>query len=191
MPRLPAHLAFAVPCSLLAYGACSEGQPARLDELVGVILGWYAGARVPDLLDPPTSGHHRAFAHSGLAVLALIKTKPADWVQDLRARAVSYETAAASTADTRLRANLQLWGLLYRLAAGFVPAFIGGYASHLFLDAMTSKGLPVAWLALLGLVDLRPTEGMPGIDSASGTLVPIQSQTAVDHQRITPILGAA
>jgi hypothetical protein len=37
----------------------------------------------------------------------------------------------------------QLLEMLFRLLAGFIAGLLAGYASHLALDALTPKGLPV------------------------------------------------
>jgi hypothetical protein len=37
----------------------------------------------------------------------------------------------------------QLFEMVLRLLAGFVAGLLAGYASHLALDAVTPKGLPI------------------------------------------------
>jgi len=78
-----------------------------------------AGARLPDLLEPARTPHHRAFWHSkalgaGLALLACLLAQGSVW------------------GDATPRAFFKRVGALFLIA---------GYLGHLALDLLTKRGL--------------------------------------------------
>lgn len=74
----------------------------------------FLGATLPDILDPPFSSRHRAFAHSKILLYLFMIL----WVLSL------YIILTTQT--------LSMWSVYF---------FLSGYVSHLVLDSMTPAGL--------------------------------------------------
>jgi hypothetical protein len=129
-----------------AWTARKQSPSAQLLETLGGIGGGVVGARMPDVIDPPTCWNHRSVGHGiapiGAAATALFKMLEG-WQEKLRARADAehhkYEAATSFLA--------QAWhlviSLLCRLASGALVGFVAGYLSHLAMDFTTPAGLPI------------------------------------------------
>ncbi len=112
----------AVGAGLAVWQFC-EKQGIQLDPSIALIAtaGGLAGGRLPDLLEPARHPNHRQLGHSvsvGATLIALIPKLTDDeqcpqWLRD--------------------NAALRI----------FCISLIGGYLSHLLLDSMTKKGLPL------------------------------------------------
>lgn len=115
-------------------------------EVFGGGIGGHCGAILPDVLDPATSPAHRSLGH-GVVPTTWAGIKVAGVVS--HCQSVCRENAAAcarqlATAQVPLdRLLLGLGALLWHVAAGFVVGLPAGYASHLFLDGGTRRGLPL------------------------------------------------
>ncbi|MFP3871392.1 MAG: hypothetical protein ACOC55_03340 [Candidatus Natronoplasma sp.] len=72
------------------------------------------GGTLPDILDPPFTSHHRAFAHSKALLLVFTLA----WLIALYVLLVGRST--------------MIWGLYF---------FLSGYISHLLMDSRTPAGL--------------------------------------------------
>lgn len=128
--------------------ALAKAQQQRpehlLLELLGGLVAGNLGARLPDEFDPPTHPGHRSLAH-GIAPVAAVgraAVRGLDGAQ-LRLRAEADRRAALrASATTRLQ---RLWQavleILCRLGAGALAGLLGGYGSHVALDALTPAGL--------------------------------------------------
>lgn len=115
-------------------------------EVLGGALGGYVGARLPDLLDPPISPRHRSLAHGVVPVGLVGKAawNELDGVQTkLRTEANRRAKLAQSASTPFERLCHKLIQLLCRLGAGALAGLIGGYGSHLALDACTPASLPL------------------------------------------------
>ena len=148
MPRKKKHVKAGMPAGGCAALVASIGLPPEnmiVETLAGLPGGWF-GSRLPDLLEPAFHNpNHRSFAHSqtvtvGLGVYAVT------WMRDCqrfcRSRAAERrERAANAESIAGTLWNGFLW-LLWTAAAGFLAGVVGGYLSHLFLDADTKFGLP-------------------------------------------------
>jgi membrane-bound metal-dependent hydrolase YbcI (DUF457 family) len=118
-----------------------------LVEIAGTALGGAIGARLPDVLEPALSPHHRALAHSWLAAGGLFFLARAGWAAHCREQANACRERGVSlwrSVEDRQRDRTE--ELVWRFIAGLIMGFIAGYGSHLALDSATSRGLP-----LLGL----------------------------------------
>jgi len=99
--------------------------------------GWYGGT-FPDVLDPPDSPNHRAFFHSVTCNggLALSVGKPL--VGKLQ-KLVDDAYALPDSNDGAIN-----WDKIVRLfIAGALVGFAAGYASHIALDMLTARSLPI------------------------------------------------
>ncbi|MFH0903040.1 MAG: metal-dependent hydrolase [Pseudomonadota bacterium] len=126
----------------------SAGQPAvhRTVETAGGVLADVGLGMLPDVLEPAIHPGHRSVAHSAAPAVALgvLASRHLDsWQASLRARADRQGALAMQSQSTLA----QLWHafleLLLRLAAGAVAGALGGYGSHLALDAFTPRSLPL------------------------------------------------
>lgn len=109
--------------------ATAPSQPTGcwfLELLVGV-FGGVGGSRVPDILEPATHPGHRAFFH-GLAFNGAVTATAFRRAYQWRREVVALGELA--TAEDRLLSALAV-------------ASVGGYASHIALDATTPSGLPL------------------------------------------------
>lgn len=136
----------AVGAGAAAYCAREQSTGHALIEIVGGAIGGNLGARMPDVIDPPTSPRHRSIGHgvvpvgaAGSAALSSLANMQAE----LRAEADRHAELFRATTS----AAEQLWHflleLLCRLGAGALPGFVAGYASHVALDFSTPAGLPL------------------------------------------------
>lgn len=125
-------------------------RPERLlVEVVGGLLAGTLGARLPDVFDPPTHPGQRSLAH-GLAPIAAVGTAAVgrlDGAQArLRAEADRRAALRASATTSLQRLWQQVLAILCGLGAGALAGLLGGYGSHIALDAFTPAGLPLlAW----------------------------------------------
>lgn len=125
-----------------AIAALDEDGAAFLAEVAGGALGGKFGGMMPDVLDPPTSPNHRGLAHGIIPAGALFTWAMAElpgWQAELRNRATHHAVAFRRTGDIQ---EFMMEMMLHALS-GFLAGLIGGYASHLLMDARTPKGLPV------------------------------------------------
>lgn len=132
--------------ALAFHYAADLGERERLLETIGGCLFGILGARLPDIFDPPTSPNHRGAAHSaGAAICSIGKVQAgiAAWQETLRAFAEDEMQAARLNAGRPEERGHLFVGTLLSLAAGAIPGLVAGYASHLVLDALTPKGLPL------------------------------------------------
>lgn len=130
--------------------ALAKAQNQRPEHLLLEILGGLVagnmGARLPDVFDPPTHPGHRSLAH-GIAPIAAVGTaavRRLDGAQArLRAEADRRAALCAQATTPLQRFWQQLLESLCRLGAGALAGLLGGYGSHIALDAFTPAGLPL------------------------------------------------
>jgi membrane-bound metal-dependent hydrolase YbcI (DUF457 family) len=120
----------------------------QLLEVLGGVVGGYFGGRLPDVLEPANSSMHRAFAHSTTTGVSLVFGTHAvaqEWAQFFREKAAHLQHRRRTTPMSEGDLTLNLFfELILRVSAGILPGLIAGYASHLALDACTSRSLPLA-----------------------------------------------
>lgn len=112
--------------------ALSGGSPNEIVvAAIGGSLGGLAGSRLPDILEPATHPRHRNGFHSvalvsasGWAAFAGMSEWQGTWAG----------ARASATPEKRL---------LLAFARGLFSGALGGYGSHLALDAGTPLGLPL------------------------------------------------
>jgi hypothetical protein len=134
MPNRNTHVTVAVIAGVAAtlHYTRNESSENRAVELLGALIGSYVGGRLPDVLDPPTSPLHRSYAHGGLAVAAIAAAEVEKWCRACRLEAV--QCAALGRSADRF---------FLLLLAGFLTGLRFGYGSHLALDALTHRSLPL------------------------------------------------
>jgi hypothetical protein len=122
--------------------------PDLLVEVLGGVIGGYAGGKAPDILEPAIHSWHRKFCHSwtaGAVIGAGVATLDV-WERHCRERAADYRRRRLAVGVDPLNA-LFLWiaEMFWALAAGFAAGFGAGYLSHLLLDAATPRSLPLVF----------------------------------------------
>lgn len=143
------HMMVGVPvgAAVAAYAGRDQLGPNLLVEIVGGGLGGALGALLPDRLEPPTSSWHRSIAHSYTTAAAGIKVVPralSSWQRECRARARKHDWLKEQTVDPWVRLWHAACALFWRILSGFAVGLAAGYASHLALDFLTPRGLPLA-----------------------------------------------
>ena len=117
MANRSAHVSAGCLSATAFYLALVE-VPENPLELVMMFGAVYFGGRMPDILEPATNPNHRAFLHS-VAILLLI----------------AY--GIKLLIDWKPQDDWQRLGKGLLIAAGV------GYISHLVMDGMTPRGLPL------------------------------------------------
>lgn len=141
------HLAGAIAGGSTAY-ICADGQlpPDRVVEMVGGALAGYYGSFLPDIIDPPLHPNHRSVGHGVVPIGTVgswaISNLPA-WQSYLREKADGHARARLHSHDDATRLWHAACENFFRLLAGMVAGFIAGYGSHLVLDAITPRSLPL------------------------------------------------
>lgn len=151
MPNRKAHVRVAAVTGAAAAGVAAatskQSIGACIVETGGGWIGGQFGGRLPDVLNPPTSPRHRAFAHSFAAgggtaasmIAALQRAQSA-----CRKRADRCHATRTRDDASFLEVVLGYLGeLFWRLLAGFIAGLPVGYLSHLAMDSMTPAGLPI------------------------------------------------
>lgn len=149
MPNYRTHLATGTVAGGIAAGllATHASPPFAVAEVAGGLLGGAIGGVMPDVLEPATSPNHRKLAHSLVAAGSLALADIAQWQAACRRRAASHTiTAASLPLGCRERSDAEFAAAWWSFLAGLVAGFFVGYASHLAMDALTAKSLPVLGL---------------------------------------------
>jgi hypothetical protein len=115
-------------------------------EAIGGLLGGRIGAKMPDIIDPPTSPNHRSIGHGVVPVVAgtAVAVRGLDRAQPKLRQRADRHAAARAQSSNRIAQLLHLlaeWAC--RIGAGVLAGIIAGYGSHIALDAFTPAGLPV------------------------------------------------
>jgi hypothetical protein len=84
--------------------------------------------------------HSCSAAYVGAATLPALV---AEWQARCRDQAAHHDQAAASTAVQNDRIWHLACALVWRLLSGLLVGLVAGYASHLILDAVTPRSLPL------------------------------------------------
>jgi hypothetical protein len=143
------HAAVGATCGCgLAYYRSEGHSPAdQFLASIGGLLGGWAGARFPDLIDVPLSPNHRSHAHSvvgGVGITAKAKELLLSWENDLRRHLQDVRARKTNAATDWDRMCLSVTEILLQIGIGVLSGLIAGHISHLALDAFTPKGLPFA-----------------------------------------------
>jgi len=132
MANREAHVAVGIAAAIFTEILVSKGSPNVGARLFGAILGGYIGARAPDIIDPPSNGpNHRGIGHGVVPVSVAFAAASNDFAH------------ARRWLETRAAGSPPLEQFLFASAVGIMGGFAVSYASHLALDAVTPRGLPV------------------------------------------------
>jgi len=138
-----------------AYQAKEQSTPNRLTEIAGGGVGGYLGALLPDILEPGVSSWHRGTAHSWSAGAGIVSLRDrlAGWEKFCREQAENCKAIPMMSVDafTFVPAPVdpisdlfaKLAEFLWRFLAGLANGLAAGYVSHLALDAVTPRSLPL------------------------------------------------
>jgi membrane-bound metal-dependent hydrolase YbcI (DUF457 family) len=146
MPNYRTHLAAGTIAGTVTAGVLSQGQPSAtaFAEITGGLLGGAIGGIMPDVIEPATSPNHRKIAHSMVAAGSLALARVTEWQAACRRRAAEHSQAASLLQPgCQERADAESAAMWWSLLAGFTAGFVAGYASHLALDALTTRSLPL------------------------------------------------
>ena|SRR2546422_581835 len=126
------------------YRARGESDTSRLLEAAaGVASGALAGC-LPDILEPARTPNHRGAAHSVATGYIVAAMELDEWSRHCRGRAEHYRQRQLQQGLEPIRRALYwLAEMLWRLAAGCLNGLQAGYASHLALDMLTPRTLPL------------------------------------------------
>lgn len=120
-------------------------EPADiLAEVLGGAFGGFVGSRLPDIVEPATSPHHRSTIHSVAVSGAVIYggvTRATSLADRLRLAAQQAKTAARDEPE-KATAH-QADRVLKRFAAGAIVGLPPGFVSHTVADAGTPMGIPL------------------------------------------------
>ena len=118
-------------------------QSLATPEVIGGVVGGLLGGVLPDVLEPATSPNHRQIAHSVVVASCLGLARLTEWQAACRSRADTLDhRAALLPLGCPDRNGAELTAALWRFLSGVIVGLAVGYASHLALDACTSRGLP-------------------------------------------------
>ncbi len=108
-----------------------------LMDYLGAAIGGYIGAKIPDIIDPPTSPNHRSIGHSVVFNTLLLK-----WVLS---NIDKFRTYCLKQANEKQNCDgsISLTSEFYRFSAGVSFGITAGHISHLALDMTTAKSLPL------------------------------------------------
>ena len=130
-----------------AYARSRTQTPgAVLVETIGGMIGGNLGGRLPDVFEPALHPNHRAMAHGIAPVVAAgavcvsALDQAQGWLRAEEERRVALREAAPSMLEQLWHALIEF---LCRLGAGAAAGFVGGYGSHVALDAFTPKSCPL------------------------------------------------
>lgn len=150
MPNRAVHdTAGVAPGGLLAVLMAGEQPNAYMFlECLGGGIGGFAASRLPDKFDPPVCPNHRDIAHAvlpvGGAVVAIweVVKQGQEALRSYADQLAVQRTASNNMSDfERLLNQLLEWAC--RVLAGVLAGAVGGYVSHLALDAGSTRGLPL------------------------------------------------
>ena len=128
------------------YRARAQTPGCLILEAVGGVVGGNIGGRLPDIFEPALHPRHRSLAHGlgpvgGAGYVAISALDGAqDWLRAQADRRAILRANAQTVLEGIWHALLEL---LCRLGAGALAGFVGGYASHVALDACTPNGCPI------------------------------------------------
>lgn len=145
MPGKSTHKAVGGAAGLIYSFRQAEGQEDsnRAIESIGGTVGGVLGGMLPDIVEPADTPDHRGFAHSVLVGLGVASVKLDEWSAACRAKAEQFAVLRQSETDPIKWLLLWLLEVVCRLVAGFLLGIQAGYGSHLVLDALTPKSLPL------------------------------------------------
>ncbi len=124
----------------------TESPAHQLLESIGGVVGGIFGGRLPDVFDPPMNPWHRSLGHAVVptAIAGRFIYDSLDETQRwLRAKATEFDQRARYARTESERLWCVSVAAACRLVSGIIAGFLAGYGSHLLLDALTPRSVPV------------------------------------------------
>jgi membrane-bound metal-dependent hydrolase YbcI (DUF457 family) len=124
----------------------AERKPLRVGELAGGLVGGVAGAMLPDVLEPATSSYHRSIAHSVTVSTGAVWGATRNlgnvrqWLDD---KADALRARSSETESWLEQLIFSLGALLVDFLNGLVTGVVPGYVSHVVLDSLTPRSVPI------------------------------------------------
>ena len=114
-------------------------------EMFGGGVGGFYGGQLPDIFEPGISSWHRATAHSATigAGIAAMRAKAMAWESYCREQAEIQRQKQLASTDPIIQLLHSMAVMFWHFLAGFVNGAGAGYLSHLALDAITPRSIPV------------------------------------------------
>ena len=147
MPNRGTHLGAGVITGGGLALCMSRGQNPRnrvIETAGGAVAGGFFG-RLPDLLEPANHPRHRGPAHGALPAASVgipYARMLSSWQASLRLEAERHAALKEQSQSDAVYYWHAFLEFLLRMLAGALPGTLGGYSSHLVLDAFTPQSLP-------------------------------------------------
>lgn len=142
MPKGKEHLRTSSSIGAVGAGVWSHINGDNIWEVICSTLGGYAGgkavARLPDIIDPPTSLNHRGIGHGLLPNSAFAKEMKSTFFKLLNA--INQFTEELKSIGTFPYLVL---ALVCKFVWGMIIGAVFGYSAHLLTDSFTPDGLPL------------------------------------------------
>jgi LexA-binding, inner membrane-associated putative hydrolase len=148
MPNRDVHLQVGAASGVAyaAYHAWGQPGPYVLAEAAGGLVGGIGGGLLPDWIDSPCSPRHRAEAH-GMSITGTVgyfmNQQLPQWQVNLRAEAQRYAQLRAASPTLLPQIGYGALEFILRFLSGLLTGLLAGYASHLALDSLTPRSLPI------------------------------------------------
>jgi membrane-bound metal-dependent hydrolase YbcI (DUF457 family) len=159
MPTRRTHILVGSPTGAVyaAHRAKSRPPLGRLVQTAGGAFGGAVGSVLPDIFEPAISSWHREGCHSIAAGASIISSssmfagfqefcrRQAEFCRDRPISMVENAEGIFVTAPPDPFAKLLsvVGELFWEFVAGFLNGFAAGYVSHLALDAVTPRSIPL------------------------------------------------
>lgn len=129
----------------------TENNPSKTIDIVaealGCILGCKFGSTIPDILEPALDSWHRSTFHSYTLGTTMVLSAPRlveSWRNYCLQQVEIHEYSAHVYQGCYGIGNQHyMMALIWRVFRGLAPGIITGYISHLALDSVTPRGLPL------------------------------------------------
>lgn len=128
------------------YRARTQEPLHQLAEGVGGGLAGCLGGKLPDIIEPPTSSWHRGPFHSVAALGLLSSSFPRleAWEQWCRENAEHHRNVRmAPNVDPFSQFLHFLAEAVWRILAGIPAGFVAAYISHLLMDGVSARSIPL------------------------------------------------
>jgi hypothetical protein len=129
-----------------AYTARDQQPWDFVAEAIAGGLGGALGSLSPDLIEPAVHSWHHTIAHSYMTAAVgtvTVRRSISSWQARCRTEANRRDQLRKATSDPWLRFWRGLVAFFWRMLSGFAVGAATGYLSHLALDAVTPRGIPL------------------------------------------------
>lgn len=143
-----AHVTIGTTCALATVAFNKDVKDENMfQQIVGLAIGGYLGARAPDIIDPPTSPNHRSIGHgiipTSFGLSKVWDNVAPEWETYFRKKASDYRNKYETEPDPLKKIMLWICHQFFSCLVWACKGFVIGYGSHLVCDFSTKKSLPV------------------------------------------------